>query len=848
MFPLLAGCVGSSIIHEEPGDNTELQEDKKYVTLNLSVGVNGGTTPTTRALFGQEEDGTFESSADEYEMVHTLRVVIVRKNTGIIEHNRMVLVKPTYVEGGIIDNYHVMNDNLRFKVEADEEKTIYLFANEKAVNLNKEDGEVFDFETELHEDSIFPTNRVRNLLIKRIPGKAFIDNDSIDPQTEKYYIPMSEYFDVQVKPLSGTGETLQEEAFFLTRSLIKFSFSVALAPDMDVTDLQKYLRGVSISNLANVGYYLPIGTTYVPGKDKPSENEYGGREITGFEVPSEMETSDCTFRFDKPIKLTKEGDDRRLFIYLPESKLTQGGYNLSLLFSDDEEDKLYAPKPLQYRNSAGTLSNTLAIPRDTHMKVNILLKSYSMEATVTLFPYTAVDLKPSFGFGVPVESVHITEENPVVTEGQTISLVGYVLPKDANNKDIIWTSKEPDIATVTNDGSVTGVSEGTTVITATSVDDPTKSATCMVTVNPEIPVTGFSLSQSTWTGNVEATVNLSTDITPADATNKGVIWESEDENIAKVSSYGTVTAVNPGTTTITAIPEGNRDLKATCLITVNPRTLVSSVSISPATNQTIVEGGQLSFTATVSPSTATNQDINWSSSNDEIATVSSYGMVTAIKAGTATIRAEAADGSGKVATCTVTVTAKNKVTSVSVEPNTLTLRETQKQTLTATVLPDNATYKNVVWTSDNPYVATAGGSTVTAINEGTANITVTSVDDPTKFATCKVTVLPKIPVTGIDITRGGSTVTSWTDATPGNTRDIRATITPSEATDKTVVWTSNNESVATVTFDRIDTDTDPAKYGTTILIVHAIKKGTATITVTSSSNPEVSTIYEVTVN
>ena len=117
-------------------------------------------------------------------------------------------------------------------------------------------------------------------------------------------------------------------------------------------------------------------------------------------------------------------------------------------------------------------------------------------------------------------------------------------------------------------------------------------------------------------------------------------------------------------------------------------------------------------------------------------------MVTALKAGTATITVTAEDG-GKTATCQVTVNAKvYNVESVSLDKTNITLTEGDSETLTATVSPSNATNKNVIWKSSNTSVATVNNGKVTAIKAGTATITVTT-DDGGKTATCQVTVEAK---------------------------------------------------------------------------------------------------------
>lgn len=467
-------------------------------------------------------------------------------------------------------------------------------------------------------------------------------------------------------------------------------------------------------------------------------------------------------------------DKTTVFGYIPEQNIFENPLlpklNITITFELDAEGKPSNTETFEipmwgYNDQQFTFGDAILRNHIYTLSVN-LDTNHNLLCTVTVFPYTAVTLNPLFGFSVPVESVHIktadapeetTDVSEVeVAEGQTVSLVGYVLPNDANNKDVSWSSDRPGIATVADDGLVTGVSAGEAIITATSVDKPNIKATCKVTVKPKISVTSISLEQTTWTGNIGETVNLVASILPANATNQNIEWTSSNSSIASVSSYGTVTAKNEGTAYITATSVDDRSKSARCTVTVNPRVMVTSVSMSsaPSGNQLpFYEGSQFSFTATVSPQDATNQNIKWTSSDNNVATVSSYGLVTAIKAGTAIIKAEATDGSGKSATRSVTVTAKRAVTSVTISASTATttVGANPKLQLTATITPANSTYKTLRWTSSNPYVAIVSGgtspntsgkatATVTATNIGETIITVTSVDDPTKSATCRVTV------------------------------------------------------------------------------------------------------------
>ena len=210
------------------------------------------------------------------------------------------------------------------------------------------------------------------------------------------------------------------------------------------------------------------------------------------------------------------------------------------------------------------------------------------------------------------------------------------------------------------------------------------------------------------------------------------------------------------------------------------------------------EGGSESLTATVSPSNATNKSVSWKSSDTGVATVDANGKVTAVKAGSATITVTTSDGS-KTATCSVTVAANSvPVTDVTIDKAEISIVEGESQKLGATVTPDNATDKNVVWTSSDNTVATVDGSgNVTAVKAGSATITAKAGD---KTATCLVTVTAKeIVLNEIAIDPAS------TEVKEGTTFELTVKFLPEGASTKPVSWRSTNEEVATVSDGTVTT-------------------------------------------
>ena len=167
----------------------------------------------------------------------------------------------------------------------------------------------------------------------------------------------------------------------------------------------------------------------------------------------------------------------------------------------------------------------------------------------------------------------------------------------------------------------------------------------------EVAVNGVHISLSSLTLNYGEEATLTAIVLPASATNRTVTWSSSDPSVASVSENGVVSAVGIGTATIT-VTTVDGGFSSSCAITVTGIS-VESVSLDK-TSLTIGKDGTAQLTATVLPANASNPAITWESSDETIATVSENGVVTGIKAGTATITVTTADG-GKTATCAVTV-------------------------------------------------------------------------------------------------------------------------------------------------------------------------------------------------
>ena len=318
--------------------------------------------------------------------------------------------------------------------------------------------------------------------------------------------------------------------------------------------------------------------------------------------------------------------------------------------------------------------------------------------------------------------------------GATKVLTATVLPANADNKSVTWKTDNAAVAKVEN-GTVTAVAVGTATITATTADGSNLSASCKVTVKP-ILATSITLDATVASLKIGATKTLVATVLPANATNKAVTWKSSNDAIAKVVN-GTVTAIAPGTATITATTADGSNLSASCTVAVNAIT-ASSITLS-ANAATLKIGDTQTLTATVLPSNTTSKSVTWKTDNAAVAKVEN-GTVTAIAVGSATITATTTDGSNLSASCKVTVT-PILATAVKLDKTTATLEIGGSTTFAATVLPSNATNKSVTWATSNAAVAKVDNNgTVTAVAVGTAKITATAADGSGVSASADVTV------------------------------------------------------------------------------------------------------------
>jgi len=437
--------------------------------------------------------------------------------------------------------------------------------------------------------------------------------------------------------------------------------------------------------------------------------------------------------------------------------------------------------------------------------------------TVTTLEGGFSDTRTITAVAVPVTGVTITPTVANVSLNRTLQLTANIIPLNATNKNVNWSSDEEDIASVDSTGLVTGRSIGTATITVRTADG-NRTGTRQVIV-AAVPVSGVTIAPVSATILIGASMGLTASVFPADASDTHIVWSSSNTGVATVNHTGLVSGISVGEAIITATTrDGNR--RATSRITVGSR--VTGVTLTPTTIRfsatgTLAPTQQL--IARVIPSDAHDTRIEWSSSNNAVATVDTNGLVTrrTTSVGTAVITVRTVDGNH---TATAVVTVANLVTGVTLAPATpapITVGATQQ--LTATVAPPNATDRSVVWSSTNTSVATVSETgLIRGVGAGTATIRVTTLDGG-HTASVNVTV-NVIPVTGVTLTPGTATIGV------NATQQLTAAVVPANATNRSVTWSSSDTSIASVS------DTG---------LVAGLRAGSATITVRTSDGGRTAT-------
>lgn len=479
-------------------------------------------------------------------------------------------------------------------------------------------------------------------------------------------------------------------------------------------------------------------------------------------------------------------------------------------------------------------------------------ETYARSATAGLIQKATLTVErepvPMTDFTLSADSLNFDLSTDDTTKQLTVASYK---PEDTTDKDkkITWSSADEKVATVDAEGNVTAVGKGDTTITATIKNNEGTeiSKTCRVHVGKS--VTGITLSATSITLAGGQTKTLTATVKPGDADAADVKWESSDDKVVTVDENGNVTAVaENGTATITASTANGTT--AECKVTVKTSHLTGIVLDTTSVNAEMANGStqdiKVIFTPDLANVTDEVSDVTWTSSDEDVLTVkaaagsdhASSAVITAEGNGTATITASVESNGQTFTTVPFEITVYTKAEKITVDKtmipsDELMFKKGETETIQAVIEPADADKVDLEWTANSDDIvsltpADDGRScTVKALREGAVTVTVTD-----KISGLSATTAVKVTEIHID------EVTISVDKTELNKGEIvqaSAAVGPEGTTDedKTVTWSSSDDSVATV--DQTGKIT-------------AVGGGKATITAASDADPKVVDTVAIIVN
>ena len=325
-----------------------------------------------------------------------------------------------------------------------------------------------------------------------------------------------------------------------------------------------------------------------------------------------------------------------------------------------------------------------------------------------------------------IESLNFAQKLFSVKTGDTLNLVVNVKPTELSSSKFTWKSSDTSVATVDENGVVKGIKSGKVTITVTSENG--KTATCTIeVVDNDVNVKKINLVPEKKEFAAGTVIQIKATVEPENATNRNLIWSSSDTSIATVNSKGVVKGIKPGTVTITAKTKNGKVVASTTITIKETDKEIESVSFSQK-EFSVKKGNTLNLVAIVKPTELSSSKFTWKSSDTSIATVDKNGVVKGIKTGKVTITVTSENG--KTATCTIDVVVDDvNVEKINLVPEKKEFAAGTVMQINATIEPENATNRDLVWSSSDTSIATVDSKgIVKGIKPGTVTITAKTKD------------------------------------------------------------------------------------------------------------------------
>ncbi len=431
------------------------------------------------------------------------------------------------------------------------------------------------------------------------------------------------------------------------------------------------------------------------------------------------------------------------------------------------------------------------------------------KADPTISTSCTYNIQPILATGVQLNYNKLT-----LKKNETFELIATVLPENTtDSKDVKWTTSDEDVVSVV-DGKITAVSAGENVkIRATSVANEELFAEC--TVNVIVPLEGIEINEENVTlkrgVEGESEYTLTAKLLPEDTTDKlEITWISSNENIVTVNN-GKITAVSGGTAQITAV--AGEFTSKPCNVKVEVP--LTGISIKEQDMELLLRQ-ILKLTLECNPEDTTDESkVEWSSSNDDMATVDENGVVTAKAEGEVIITAKK---SGFEATTTITIK-RMALNSIAIKNKITEMLKGQTELLEVIFEPENTTdSKDITWSSSDEEVATVDeNGNLVALKAGEVTITATSAIEGVEPVSITFTV-KEISISSVTINKED---VNEDDFTVGKSFELKYDLNPANATDGyTVKWLSSDENIATVDENGVVTAKAEGNVKITLCIVN----------------------------
>ena len=377
-----------------------------------------------------------------------------------------------------------------------------------------------------------------------------------------------------------------------------------------------------------------------------------------------------------------------------------------------------------------------------------------------------------------VQSISLNATQKELIIGDAFSLTATAMPENATNRNVVWKLVSGDAISLSNTGVIQAKKVGEALVRAEAADGSGTTAECKVVVKPRL-VQSISLNATQKELIIGDSFTLTATLSPENTTNRNVIWKLVSGDAISLSNTGVIQAKKVGEALVRAEAADGSGITAECKVVVKPR-LVQAIALN-ATQKEVIVGDSFTLTATLSPENATNRNVIWKLVSGDAISLSNTGVIQAKKVGEALVRAEAADGSGITAECKVVVKPR-LVQTISLNSTKKDLLVGESFALTATVMPENATNRNVIWKLvSGDAISLSNTGVIQAKKVGEALVRAEAADGSSISAECKVVVKPRL-VQAISLKLEKDTVAV------GEHFTVTADVLPKNATNSTLQW------------------------------------------------------------